>query len=65
MLYLTDKDGKLIRVSGNSNQTSTQEGGNKGAIPTIESLDNPTAESPTLAYYNGDVYILVDDGGTN
>lgn len=39
----------------------TPSGGTSGTIPVVESIDNPTSTSDTLAQYNGAIYCLVEE----
>ena len=48
----------LARASGGT--PSGGGGSTTGAIPEVESIDNPTADSPSLVLYQGSVYVLTN-----
>jgi hypothetical protein len=52
------------KVGIHSGSTNTDDGGgviDLANIPEVDSIDNPTAASPTAVKYDGEIYLLVED----
>ena len=47
--------------SGEGGTGGDDSDGNNGVIPTVETLDDPTSDSPSFVMYEGELYVLVDD----
>ena len=57
-------NGQVLTANGSGGaswQTPSGGGGSTtGAIPEVESIDNPTSDSPSLVLYQGSVYVLTE-----
>lgn len=58
MAYINGKKVITIVAGGGSGGLNGEYPAN---IPTVETLENPTAQSPTFVFYKGELYVLVND----